>query len=300
MDMQQKREERKKKSIEIQEEGKKQKTNINWYPGHMTRAFREIDKALKSVDMIIELRDARVVDASRNPEVGKLAPNKPRLIILSKRDLADSLVTERWVNDLTKENQIAIALDFNNDDLKIITEKCQLLMNNWLERQIRKGIKPRAIRAMILGIPNVGKSTLINRLAKRKITKVADKPGVTRALQWVKVNKDLELLDTPGVLWPRIDDQENAQLLAITGAINDQILDLDDLGEVAYLYLYENYRDKLNERYGDVPNDFYQAMDVIAKKRNFYIKDQEFDHKRSVDIFFKEIRSELFKGVSWQ
>ncbi len=274
--------------------------SIHWYPGHMTRAFREIKEALKQVDMIIELRDARVVMASKNPEIEKLAENKQRLIILSKSDLADNERTKWWLDELTDNNSLAIALDFNRDDLSIITKKCELLRKDWLDRQIARGINPRAIRAMVMGIPNVGKSTLINRLAKRKITKVADKPGVTRALQWVKVNKSLELLDTPGVLWPKIDDQNNALLLAITGAINDDVLDLEIVCKYAFEYLKSNYPDKIIERYGEVSDDYYKALQEIGVKRNFYLKDGIVDEKRVITTFIKEVRSEMFQGVSWQ
>lgn len=266
----------------------------------MTKAFREIEKALAQVDMVIELRDARAVLASVNPVIEQLIGSKPRLIILSKRDLADEEKTKSWIKALSNENQITIALDFNHDDLNIIIKSSQLLMENWLLRQKRKGINPRAIRAMVLGIPNVGKSTLINRLAKRKIVKVADKPGITRALQWVKVTKDLELLDTPGVLWPKLDDQENAMILAITGAINNDILDFELVAKSAYNFLFRNYCNKLFDRYGELPEDFYQAIEEIAKRRYFYTKGQESDKKRAIDTFVKEIRSDLFKGVSWQ
>lgn len=274
--------------------------SIQWFPGHMTKAFREINKALNQVDMIIEIRDARIVQASENPEIKQLANNKPRLILLSKRDMADPIVTKQWIEKLTNDTTMVVALDFLEDNLNVVTGKSQELMKEKIDRQIRRGIRPRAIRAMILGIPNVGKSTLINRLSKRKIVKVADKPGVTRALTWIKVNDKLDLLDTPGVLWPKFDDQLVGKLLAVTGAINDKILDLEELCKFAYNYLSKEYPEVLFKRYGKLPDGADEAIKEIGKKRKFLLKDAEIDLERTRIIFIDELRGKYGKGVSWQ
>lgn len=274
--------------------------SINWYPGHMTKAFREMSEALKQVDMVIELRDARIVLASVNPQFEELFKQKPRLIILSKADLADKVETKKWLLLLKQEKQEVLALDFRHDDLKIIEIKCQELLQDKIARQIRKGIKPRAIRVMIVGIPNVGKSTLINRLVNKKTLKTADKPGVTRALSWVKLSGKLDLLDTPGVLWPKLDDENTAKLLAVTGAINDKTLDLTTIAAFAYDYLYHNYQTKLFARYDELPSSFQEAMLLIGQRRFFYKKEGEIDLERVVITFIDEIRSSLFQGVSWQ
>lgn len=274
--------------------------SIQWFPGHMTKAFREINKALNQVDMIIEIRDARIVQASENPEIKQLANNKPRLILLSKRDMADPIVTKQWIEKLTNDTTMVVALDFLEDNLNVVTGKSQELMKEKIDRQIRRGIRPRAIRAMILGIPNVGKSTLINRLSKRKIVKVADKPGVTRALTWIKVNDKLDLLDTPGVLWPKFDDQLVGKLLAVTGAINDKILDLEELCKFAYNYLSKEYPEVLFKRYGKLPDGADEAIKEIGKKRKFLLKDAEIDLERTRTIFIDELRGKYGKGVSWQ
>jgi len=274
--------------------------SINWFPGHMTKASRQISEALKRVDLVIELRDARIVEASKNPLLATLGQNKPRLIVLSKRDLADPQVTAQWLQRLSDEGEIAIALDFYRDDLRIISEKCRLLLEKKIAKQQARGIKPRAIRALIVGIPNVGKSTLINRLLGRKSLTVADQPGITRALKLIKVSESLELLDSPGVLWPKLDDQKNAMLLAVSGAISDKVLDSQQVAEFAYRYLYENYPQLLFARYGDLPADFFSAMLLIGQRRHYYTKNQQVDEGRVLSSFIDEVRSSYFQGVSWQ
>ncbi|MGB4985731.1 MAG: ribosome biogenesis GTPase YlqF [Erysipelotrichaceae bacterium] len=295
--MNQKRELRKKKAAE----NKPSKININWFPGHMTKAKRQMEESLKQVDLVIEILDARVPLASKNPLIDELINQKPRLVILSKKDLADDSETKKWINYWSNEHTIVISLNFNNDNLNIINEKCMELMKEKIERQIRKGIKPRANRAMVVGIPNVGKSTLINRLAKKKVANVADKPGVTRALQWVKVSNELELLDTPGVLWPKFEDENTGILLAVTGAINDQILDKQFICHYAYQYLIENYFDKLQKRY-DISNDlsFDDFILQLGKYRGFLVTKGEVDLERTYIVFLDEIRSSYFNGVTWQ
>ena len=201
-------------------EEQKSRLNIQWFPGHMTKAKRQMEEHLKMVDMVIELRDARIPDASKNPLIDELTAHKPRLILLSKKDKAEAEVTAQWVSALEKEEVRVLAVDLLHEKLeKKITAASQELMQAKIERMKRRGMRPRAIRAMVAGVPNVGKSTLINSLAHRRAAVTGDRPGVTKALQWVKVGKSLELLDTPGVLWPKFEDEQVALRLAAPSAM---------------------------------------------------------------------------------
>ena len=198
---------------------------IQWYPGHMEKARREMTERLKSVDMLIELRDARIPEASVNPMLKQMAQGKPRLIVLSKIDMADPVQTKKWVEYLSQGENACLALDLMRDSQcgkKIIREAIKL-MEEKRQKQIARGIRPRAVRAMACGIPNVGKSTMINRINGKNTLKAADKPGVTRSLTWLHADPNLDLVDTPGVLWPKFDDEKTGSLLAALGSINDDI-----------------------------------------------------------------------------
>ncbi|MEG0265968.1 MAG: ribosome biogenesis GTPase YlqF [Erysipelotrichaceae bacterium] len=283
-------------------EEKNTNININWFPGHMTKAKREMQEKLKLVDMVIELRDARIPVASTNPLLAELTMSKPRLIILSKRDKANNEITKEWIKTLESEFIKVIALDLLKDNIQpIIMEEARHLMKNMIERQIKRGIKPRAIRSMVVGIPNVGKSTFINRMAKRKALEAADRPGVTKNLRWVKVGSDLELLDTPGVLWPKFDDPTIALHLAITGAIRDSILPLEEVAYGAMKILLRDYPNLIKERFKvDLVEDPYQMICMIGEKRGFKLKDNEIDEKRTIEMFLREIRSEKIGAISWE
>ncbi|MEF9920102.1 MAG: ribosome biogenesis GTPase YlqF [Erysipelotrichaceae bacterium] len=296
--MYQKKIDRQNKSIEE----KNTNININWFPGHMTKAKREMQEKLKLVDMVIELRDARIPVASTNPLLAELTMSKPRLIILSKRDKANNEITKEWIKTLESEFIKVIALDLLKDNIQpIIMEEARHLMKNMIERQIKRGIKPRAIRSMVVGIPNVGKSTFINRMAKRKALEAADRPGVTKNLRWVKVDSDLELLDTPGVLWPKFDDPTIALHLAITGAIRDSILPLEEVAYGAMKILLRDYPNLIKERFKvDLVEDPYQMICMIGEKRGFKLKDNEIDEKRTIEMFLREIRSEKIGAISWE
>lgn len=279
-----------------------EKLNINWFPGHMTKAKREMQEKLKLVDMVIELRDARIPMASANPLLKELVQNKPRLIILTKIDKAQTEQTKKWIEKLSEENVSVIAFDLLKDSLqKPLLEAVKALMQKKIDRQIRRGIKPRAIRAMVVGIPNVGKSTFINRMAKRKAVEAADRPGVTRSLTWVKVNNELELLDTPGVLWPRFDDPQTAMYLAITGAIRDAILPLEEIAYEALRLLIERSPQLLVERYHiELQEDPYAVLLAIGRSRGFVLRQDQIDEKRTIDTFLKELRSEKIGRITWE
>ncbi len=265
---------------------------VQWYPGHMEKARREMTERLKAVDMIIELRDARIPEASTNPLLNMMAGNKPRLIVLAKTDMADPAESEKWVRSLKKENQACIAVDLMRDNgagKKIIREAL-LLMKPKRDKQKARGINPRAIRAMACGIPNVGKSTMINRIAGKNTVKAADKPGVTRSLTWIHADPQLDLLDTPGVLWPKFDDEKTGSLLAALGSINDDILDRKMIAMDAIHMIQDLYPGILEEIYesGEVnPNGMLKA---IAKKRNLLRENSEPDTKRAAEMFLNELR----------
>lgn len=277
------------------------KIRIQWFPGHMTKAKREMQEKLNMVDMVIELRDARIPSASKNPMIEELCQNKPRLIVLSKKDKADAAATKLWCSALQNETTRVVALDILKENIIArIVEESRLLMQAKIERMKRRGIRPRAIRAMVVGVPNVGKSTFINRISKKKVAVTGDRPGVTRALQWSKVNQNLELLDTPGVLWSKFEDETVGVLLAITGAIRDEILPLEEIAAWAMRYLIANHKEALLQRYDiAVCEDPYIMLERIAEKRGFMRKG-EMDEKRTIETFLRELRDDKLGRITWE
>lgn len=265
---------------------------IQWYPGHMEKARREMGERLKSVDMLIELRDARIPEASVNPIIKQMAQGKPRLIVLTKIDMADPEQTQKWVEYLCNGENSCIAVDLMKDArcAKKIIREAILLMEDKRKKQLARGIRPRPIRAMACGIPNVGKSTMINRIHGKNTLKAANKPGVTRSLTWLHADENLDLLDTPGVLWPKFDDEKTGSLLAALGSINDDILDRKMVAMDTIHYIQDLYPDLLEEIYesGQVnPNGMLKA---IAKKRNLVKADGLLDTKRAAELFLTELR----------
>lgn len=278
------------------------KIRIQWYPGHMTKAKREMQEKMKMVDMVIELRDARIPSASKNPMIDELVQQKPRLIILSKKDKADSKATAKWIRVLSNETTLVLALDIIKENItpKVVAASKQLMQAK-IDRMIRRGIRPRAIRAMVVGVPNVGKSTFINKISKKKVAVTGDRPGVTKALQWSKVNQELELLDTPGVLWPKFDDERVGVLLAISGAIRDEILPLDEIAAWAMRYLIQNHPTLLSDRYGiEVNEDPYAMLEAVADKRGYRKNKEEIDYKRTIETFLREIRDDRLGAITWE
>lgn len=266
--------------------------NIQWYPGHMEKTRRQMEERLKAVDMVIELRDARMPLASRNPLLIDLAKDKPKLIVLTKMDMADDNETKKWVKKLSEENGNCLALDLNhnNSASKQIIKEAISIMEEKRSKQRAKGINPRAIRAMACGIPNVGKSTLINRIAKKNTAKAADKPGVTRSLTWIHADEELDLLDTPGVLWPKFSDEKTGVILAALGSINDDILNQKSLAMDTIRIiqeLYPNYLESLYEIEEANPNVILKRL---AELRNFRKANNELDTKRASEVFLYELR----------
>ena len=264
---------------------------IQWYPGHMAKAKKEIEEKLKLVDIVFELVDSRIPYSSTNPMIKDILKNKHRLILMTKSDMADSNYTQKWQQHFSSLGIISLVIDsisgYNVN--KIVNVSREILKEKFLKEK-EKGLKPRPIRGMIVGIPNVGKSTLINRLVNRKATNVGNKPGVTKAQQWVRLNDNLELLDTPGVLWPKFDDQNVGIHLALTGAIRDEILRIEDLGEYLLNFLKDNYPLRLKERYDiEITMDNSDIIKSIAKARG--ISDKEDIYEKVSEILINDFRN---------
>jgi len=278
---------------------------IQWYPGHMAKAKREIEEKIKLVDIVIELVDARAPQSSRNPMLHEIIGNKKIVLIMTKKDLADAKETEKWIRYYKKDGISAIALNLNNfSEYKKIISICKEELADIIEKNTKKGLKSKAIRALILGIPNVGKSTLINRLAKRKATKTGDRPGVTKAQQLIRIDKDFELFDTPGILWPRFDDELTAKNIALIGSIKSTILPLDDLYIYAMEYLGKNYPYLLKERFSmelDMESEWLNSsFEAIAKARHIQKNNNELNYDRIIEVFFNELLAGKIGRITWE
>ncbi|MFA8437524.1 ribosome biogenesis GTPase YlqF [Pueribacillus sp. YX66] len=267
---------------------------IQWFPGHMAKARREITEKLKLIDIVFELVDARIPISSRNPMIDEIVLDKPRLLLLNKSDMADPNMTKQWQSYFADQSISTLQINSQTGQgvLAIKTEAKQLVKDKFAN-MISKGIKPRAIRALIVGIPNVGKSTLINRLANRKIAKTGDRPGITKQQQWIKVGKELELLDTPGILWPKFEDERTGYCLAATGAIKDDLLDFQDVALFLLKHLHIHYPERVQERYRllELPDDTLALFDAIAMKRGFLMTGGHVDYDRTAEMLLREFRS---------
>ena len=270
-------------------------SNIQWFPGHMTRAKRDMQENMKAVDMVIELRDCRVPESSRNPMIDQIIQNKPRLIVLNKYDLADKSVTDMWISEYAKKGIKVIPISCQTGyGINKIEPAAKEILKERIERDKNKGIT-RSIKLMMVGIPNVGKSTLINRLVGKAKTETGDRPGVTKTQQWVRIRDDIELLDTPGLLPPKFENQELARNLAYTGAIKDEIINTELLAYSLLDYLRDNYSEVLCQRYKlteDISNmQGYEILEYIGTKRGFKISGGEVDMERAANIVLDEFRS---------
>ncbi|MBG0916712.1 ribosome biogenesis GTPase YlqF [Exiguobacterium profundum] len=274
---------------------------IQWFPGHMAKARRQVTEKLKLIDVVIELVDARVPQSSRNPMVDEITAGKPRLIVLNKADMADPVVTEAWLRALKREEVEVVAVDAKHSKgLKQLITGAQKLMKEKHDRMREKGRNPGPIRALIIGIPNVGKSTLINRLAGRNIAITGDRPGVTKRQQWIKMKGgEMELLDTPGILWPKFEDQIVGYRLAATGAIKDEILNLDDIALYTVRELHARYPEQLKERFKleTLPEDSVELLELIGKKRGL-ISGGYVDFEKASELLLNELRHEKIGRIS--
>lgn len=278
---------------------------IQWYPGHMAKAEREIEGKMKLIDIVIELVDARAPYSSKNTTFDRLIKNKPRLLVMTKKDLADDAITAKWSQYFEKQGYGVMVANMKNfNEYKKIIAKCHLILKDKMDKEAARGLKPRAIRAMVIGVPNVGKSTFINSLAKRKAAVTGNRPGVTKAQQIIRVEKDFELFDTPGVLAPRYNDEEIARNVALIGSIRQDILPRDDLFIYAVKYLNKQYPDALKKRYDvsfDEEDDWViPVFDQIAKVRAIKKVRGETDYERVMDVFFKDLQDGAFGKISWE
>lgn len=266
--------------------------NVQWYPGHMTKAKRQMQEDLKLIDLIIELVDARVPMSSRNPDIDKLGQNKSRLILLNKADLADERQNEAWKEFFQTKGFHVVKVDSRNGSgMKAIQNVIQEACREKIERDRRRGIKNRPIRAMVAGIPNVGKSTFINTFAGKACAKTGNRPGVTKGKQWIRLNKNVELLDTPGILWPKFEDQEVGIRLAYVGSIKDDILNMEELALSLIGYLKEHYPGVLQKRYEtDETGELLEILQGIARARGCLKKGEELDYAKASGLFFDDFR----------
>ena len=267
--------------------------NLQWYPGHMTKAKRQMQEDLKLIDLIIELVDARIPLSSRNPDIDELGKNKARLILLNKSDLADERYNEQWSAYFQKKGFYVVKVNAKSGaGLKSIQGVIQEACKAKIERDRRRGIKNRPIRAMVVGIPNVGKSTFINSYAGKACAKTGNKPGVTKGKQWIRLNKNLELLDTPGILWPKFEDQMVGLRLALIGAIKDEILNIDELSLELIKVLTKDYAGILKERYSvDESEAPVKILEQIAENRKCISKGNELDYSKAAALLIDEFRS---------
>ena len=280
------------------------KTNINWYPGHMLKTKKQIIEDLKLIDVVVELLDARIPKSSRNPDIQRIVQNKKRIVLLNKSDLAEEKETKKWIEYYKNNNTIAIACDANlGKGIKEILKQIDNTMEEEMQKAASKGRIKRNIRIMILGIPNVGKSSLINRLCNKKSAVVGNRPGVTKQKQWVRIANNIELLDTPGVLWPKFEDEHVALNLAYTGSIKDEVLETIEVSFKLLIYLYNNYKSNLLERYKitegeleqinseDENEEIYNLMKLIGRKRGAVVSGGEIDDEKTAKIILNAFRN---------
>ncbi len=282
------------------------KINIHWFPGHMAKARREIENRIKLIDIIIELVDARAPYSSKNPMLNDIINKKPRLIVLTKKDMADDRETDSWVSFYESKGYQSMSVNLKNfNEYKKIIEKCRTSLADKMQKEQSRGIKPRPIRAMVIGIPNVGKSTFINKIANRKATVTGNKPGVTKSQQIIKVAKDFELFDTPGVLWPKFEDEAIARNIALIGSIKQEILPLDDLFIYMMSFLNKHYPQLLKERYQLIidendPDWIVHTFDHIANIRKIKPLRGETDYDRVIELVFTDIYDGSLGKITWE
>lgn len=264
------------------------KTNINWYPGHMAKTKREIKEKLDLIDMVFEVVDSRIPYSSKNKDIDELVKGKPRVLIMTKKDLCDIEKTNKWVEYYENKGYLVITVDLiNNSNIQIIFDKISPIINEINNKRIKKGLKPRRARVLVVGVPNAGKSTLINRLVGKKSTNVGNRPGVTKNLEWIRINDKLELLDTPGILWPKLDDEEVAHNLASMTAIKEEVLDSEDIAIYIINKMLKDYKDNLITRYNITETeDIVAILDQIGKKIGAF-RGGEIDYDR---VYLKVIK----------
>lgn len=280
--------------------------NVNWFPGHMAKTRKQITDDLKLIDVVIEILDARIPISSQNPEIKQITQNKKKVIVLNKCDLSDENDNKKWMEYFIKQGHKVVLVDSNTGKgVSEVIKQTQTVMSEELKRLAEKGRIGRKIRVMVVGIPNVGKSSFINRIAKKNTAEVGNKPGVTKQKQWIRINDEIELMDTPGVLWPKFESEEVALNLAFTGTIKDDILEITEIAYCLTKYLLENYRSNLIERYSlneqiineilsqdqEENQNIYEIMQLIGKKRGAIIFGGNIDDEKTSRIILEDFRS---------
>ena len=280
--------------------------NINWFPGHMAKTRKQISEDMKLVDVVIELLDARIPISSQNPEIRQITNNKKRIIVLNKSDLADEKSNKDWIKEFAKNGEISVLTDSNTGKgIEEVFKQIKNIMTDELEKASNKGRIGKKIRVMIVGIPNVGKSSFINRIAKRNSAEVGNRPGVTRQKQWIRLDNDIELLDTPGVLWPKFESEEVALNLSYVGTIKDDILEITEIAYCLTKFLLENYRENILERFSldekqvnlilnqdqEENQNIYEIMQLIGRKRGAIISGGNVDDEKTSRIILEDFRN---------
>lgn len=301
MNMYQKRKERKEKRENNSEEKVISSTGINWYPGHMVKAKREIKEKIKLIDIIYECVDARMPSSSKLKGMDDILEAKPRILVMTKKDLCDLEETNKWIKHYEEKGYKVILLDLtNNDDYKKLIKLTNEIVKPIQEKRKDKGLKSKEVKIGVIGIPNVGKSTLINKLAGKKVANTGNKPGVTKQINWLKTNSGFLLLDTPGILWPKIEDNTEALSLASTASIKMEILNMTDIGGYIITFFKNYYKEKLEEKYNieisDDPNEIFTSL---AKKFNYFEKDGEIDYEKISNKVYNDLVSGALKGVTF-
>lgn len=270
------------------------KTKINWYPGHMAKTRREIKEKINLIDIVYEVIDARMPKSSKIVDLDNLLNNKPRILIVTKYDLCDKTITDKFLSDYRK-NYPVITVDLKKNDQiinKKILEQTKEILNDINVKRNEKGLASRSFRALVVGVPNVGKSTLINRLAGRNVVKTANTAGVTKSLSWIRLNKDIELLDTPGILWPKIEDEEVGYNLASLSSIKEEILDMESVSSYIIKFLYNNYPKILADKYGitTIEEDLTNTFELIGKKRGALLKGGIVDYEKVYNLIINDLK----------
>lgn len=278
------------------------KTNINWYPGHMAKTKREILEKLNLIDIVYEVVDARMPLSSKIVDIDELIKDKPRILVMTKYDLCDKTETDKIIKYYEELGYKVVAVDLMSGlNVKKILDYTKEIMGIENKKRESKGMKPRAARALIVGVPNAGKSTLINRLVGKKSAGVGDTPGFTKSLSWIRINKDVELLDSPGILWPKMEDQEAAHILACLSSIKEEILNPDAIAVFILRKLYELYPERLEERYGvvELDEDLIEVYDTIAKRRGALSRGGVADYDKVSNIIIRDLKNGYFGNITF-